>query len=130
MSEPVIVLYGNSLSLHAAAAGIEGRSGWRIAFVEPQAESAGGRLRALHPDVILFDVASSPPEDAITLLVENAHLILVGVDFEGHRAVVLSGASPGLHTSGDLFGLLEAQIQRRETSDAPQTCANQQGATT
>jgi hypothetical protein len=130
MSERMIVFYGNSLSLHAAAAGLEGRAGWCICSVDPQAQDVAAQLRALHPDAILFDAAASPPEKAITLLLENARLILVGVDFEGHRAVVLSGASPGLNNSGDLLGLLEAQIQRGETSDAPQTCANQQGATT
>jgi hypothetical protein len=65
-----LVLYGASLSVAVIGAGLAGKPGWHMIPMDSVSPDATGRLRRLHPDVVLFDLAAAQPEAMISLLRE------------------------------------------------------------
>ncbi len=59
-----LVPYGASLSLAAIGTGLADKPGWRVIPVNSALPAAAQRLRQLHPDIVLFDLAAAQPDAA------------------------------------------------------------------
>lgn len=100
-----VVLYGSSLIL--------GTVGWslerypelevlRLASPLPEQQE----LAALAPDVVLFDVRSSRPNLAGSMLEARPGLLLIGLDADSDRAVIWTGEGSRALSAEDLFRVM------------------------
>ena len=87
-----VLLYGQSMLLSLVAASLEQCPELRIARAATWAE-AGQRLAppAGVPDVLIFDLTNSNESHILPLLLKNPGLLLIGLDTECNRAVLVSG---------------------------------------
>ena len=74
------------------------------------------RLRALHPDVIVFDLASKQSDSAVALWKAQPEVLLIGVDLATDQMLVLSGESSHVLTPDDLVQVIEmrAPVETKE----------------
>ncbi len=86
-----VALYGNSLVLASIGARIERRTGVQPATIDAALPGAIERLSSLQPDVVLVDLATTPPDPIMTLWKARPELVLIGVDLGADRMLVLSG---------------------------------------
>jgi DNA-binding NarL/FixJ family response regulator len=101
-------LYGNSLGLSTIAASIEAHPGLRVVRVAATDEGAA-HLRAAHPDVVVFDVATAHP-DVVGLCAHQPGVLLIGVDLLAHRALVFGGQSSRAVTLDDVLSVITSQV--------------------
>jgi hypothetical protein len=106
MTLRTVVLYGNSLVVSSIGASLQGRADLQVSSVDTTRPQAEERLRALQPDVVIFDLAAARPEFAIDLWQAQPHLLLIGVDLLTHRALMLSGQPSHLLTLDDLLQVI------------------------
>jgi hypothetical protein len=103
-----VALYGNSLVMSSIGASLQGRAGLEMSNVDAALPDAASRLRALQPDVIIFDLAVAQPEFAIALWKAQPRLLLIGVDLKTGQALVLSSQPSRLLTMDDLLQVIES----------------------
>ena len=108
-----VALYGNSLALSAIAASIEANKELCVLRVNATDEGAR-RLRATHPDVVLFDVATAHP-DVVGLCTHQPGVLLIGVDFLAHQTLVFGGQSSRAVNLDDVMSVITNQVTARET---------------
>jgi len=60
------------------------------------------------PDVILFDIAATPPQFAIRLISTHPFITLIGVDLAKNEMLVLYGKQRRLLTAEDLMQAIHA----------------------
>ena len=102
-----VVLLGNSLALSGVGASLETRPGLRVVRVGA-VDASAEVLRALEPDVAVFDLAATPP-DVVELWRRHPGVLPVGVDLLEHRAVVFSRESSSVLTTDDLLRVIEGR---------------------
>ncbi len=102
-----VALYGNSLVVSSIGASLQGHGGLEVSSVDAALPDAASRLGALHPDVIIFDLAVAQFEFAIALWRAQPRLLLIGVDLTTGQALVLSGQPSRLLTMDDLLQVIE-----------------------
>lgn len=102
-----VVLYGNSLAVSSIGASLQGRADLQVLSIDANLPEVLDRLRALQPDVVIFDLEAARPEFAITLWQALPHLLLIGVDLLADRALTLSSQSARLHTLDDLLEVIQ-----------------------
>jgi hypothetical protein len=90
MDERVVLLLGRSLLLSGVAASLEECIGMRVATVATWAEAEAALAQHM-ADVIIFDLAFAGESHLLLLLCQNPQLVLVGLDAECNRAVLLAG---------------------------------------
>ncbi len=112
-----VVLLGNSVVASSLASTLRSRPDLEILQLAATLETAK-RLRDARPDaIILSELATISPHLIFLLLWEHPGLLVIGVDVDGDRMVVLSGRQASLRTEDDL---LEAIGQRRPLPGACQ----------
>jgi hypothetical protein len=114
MTLRTVVLYGNSLAVSSIGASLQGRADLQVSSVDATRPQAEERLRALHPDVVIFDLAAARPEFAIDLWQAQPHLLLIGVDLLTHQALMLSGQPARLLTLDDLLEVIKDEERKHE----------------
>lgn len=82
-------MYGKSLLLSGISASLERCGEARVVFFDVPPPAAGERLRALQPDVVVFDITTDSPVCAIRLWQARVHLLLIGVDLSKDQARVI-----------------------------------------
>jgi hypothetical protein len=114
MTLRTVVLYGNSLVVSSIGASLQGRAELQVSSVDTTCPQAEERLRALQPDVVIFDLAAARPEFAIALWKTQPHLLLIGVDLLAHEALMLSGQPSRLLTLDDLLGAIKNEEHQHD----------------
>ena len=109
MTLRTVVLYGNSLAVSSIGASLQGRADLQVLSVDATLPEVMERLRALQPDVVIFDLAAARPEFAITLWKALPRLLLIGVDLLAHQALMLSSQPSRLLTLDDLLHVIEEE---------------------
>ena len=90
MNERTVLLYGRSLLLSGVAASLEQCAGLRA--VRAATWSEASRLTSEQPpDVLVFDLNGDSESHILPLLLTNPGLVLLGLDTECNRAVLVSG---------------------------------------
>jgi hypothetical protein len=103
-----VVLYGNSLALSGVGASLETHAGLRLVRLDAT-ERAADALRELEPDVVVFDLATAPP-DVVALWKRAPHVLPIGVDLLKHEVVVFSGNPSRALTTDDLLRVIESRM--------------------
>jgi len=89
-----VILYGESMLLSLMAANVN--SNIHLHVVQTDSWEEVVSLAADQPpDVLFFDLASSSEGRVLTLLYGNPHLLLIGMDVESNRAILLTGQVTG-----------------------------------
>jgi hypothetical protein len=90
MEERMVLLLGRSLLLAGVAESLGRCDGVRVAHAGTWLE-AEGLLTQRIPDVLIFCLADAGEARLLQLLCQNPHLVLVGLDPEHNRGVLLAG---------------------------------------
>jgi hypothetical protein len=90
MIERTVLLCGRSLLLSGVGASLEQCPGLRIAQSADWSE-AGRLMSEQPPDVLIFDMTDGCEGYLLGLLLEKPTLLIVGLDPERNRAVLVSG---------------------------------------
>ena len=114
MTLRTVALYGNSLAVSSIGASLQGRADLQVLSVDATLPEVMDQMCALHPDVVIFDLAAARPEFAIDLWQAQPHLLLIGVDLLTHRALMLSGQPSRLLTLDDLLEVMKDEERKRE----------------
>ena len=104
-----VAIYGSSLVVSSIGASLEHRAGLRVLSFDAATPGAAERLRAMHPDAIVFDLASKQFDSAVALWKAQPHVVLIGVDMAADQMLVLSGESSHVFTPDDLVQVIEAR---------------------
>jgi hypothetical protein len=99
-----IGLYGNSIIVSSVAASLERQSHWQVVRLGnvPLAQIQCDSLNAL-----VFDLSTTNPTTLISLLSEYSQMLLLGVDLETGRMLVLSSQLSNALTTQDLIDVIE-----------------------
>lgn len=85
-----VLLYGRSLLLSVVAASLERCQGLRVLQSATWAHARA--LLAEHlPEVLIFDLTDTCEKHLLPLLFNHPQLLLVGLDAESNRALLISG---------------------------------------
>jgi hypothetical protein len=90
MTRRTVLLFGQTLLLSGVAANLAQSPGLGLLQV-PTWEEASRLLAARIPDVLIFDLTHENQSHVLPLLVRNPGMLLIGLDLEHNRAVLLSG---------------------------------------
>ena len=109
MDKPIqVVIFGNSIFMAGIETILRGRPGIEVTRLAPDLTGLGD-LSGLRPDVILYD--STAPEAALALrfLQQHPDVTLIGLNGDGHKAVVVSGREQAVVTTDDLAQVILAR---------------------
>lgn len=104
-----VVLYGDSLIVSSIAAGLQSAPEIEVTCLDAVGAMAAENLRALEPNVLVFDLAQISPEHRMTLLRECPGLTMIGLDFQSELAFVLSSRTLRALTVEDLVDVIRGQ---------------------
>jgi hypothetical protein len=90
MNGRTVLLCGRSLLLSGVAASLEQCAGLRTTQATDWSE-AGRLMREQPPDVLIFDLTGGCEGQILSLLLTNPTVLMIGLDPESNRAVVVSG---------------------------------------
>lgn len=103
-----ILFYGNSLAVSSVAANLTCKDYMILRQVDASVTDLARQVQSQTPDVLIFDLAAAPPNNAIGLLREYPRLLLIGVDSSTARMIVLSGRRSQALTIDDLIDVIDA----------------------
>jgi hypothetical protein len=101
-----VVLFGKSLVMSTVGASLQGNPDIQILLVDPSMPDVQHHLRTLQPDVVILDQATIQPDFSIALWKAQPGLLLIGLDLDTGKAMVLSSQTARLMTTNDLLQLL------------------------
>ncbi len=101
-----VVLLGNSVVTSSLASTLRGRPEFQVVQLGDATPDTLMRLRDAHPDAIILCEPPAPPALIFLLLREYPDLLIIGIDIDGDRMVVLSGRQAVLRTEDDLLKAL------------------------
>ncbi len=105
---PSLVLYGNSIFLAGLKADLARRTRFDLLTIDSRQTDARERIRQFNPSVVIFDLATAPPDFAIQLLRDRPDLLLLGVDPSSDEVMVLSGRSERALSTQELVSVIDA----------------------
>jgi hypothetical protein len=100
----LVALYGRSLMLTGVARRLAHRS--HLEVVEIDGPTAADALGPLQPDALIVDLGCVPMGAALALLHDRPELLLVGLEGDGARLLVLSGDRARAVSTPDLVALI------------------------
>lgn len=110
-TELVVALFGRSLLLAGVTSRLGREANLRVVVIDGPALT--GALGDLAPNVLIVDLAVVPIEAAVALLRDHPDLLLVGLEADGARLIVLSGERAGSVGTDDLIALIECGLTGR-----------------
>lgn len=109
-----VILYGNSLAVSSVGASLRECPGLRVLPMTTGAPDAVGALLEVQPDVVIFDLTATQPNFAVALLHARPGLLLVGVDLNTDKVLVLSSQTSHVLTTDDLLHVIESHADGEE----------------
>lgn len=101
-----LVLYGDSVFLAGIRAELERLSALDLIMVEPGGDVVE-LIRSCNPRAVLFDLAAEQSTIALTLLRDQPHLLLIGMDPCSDQLLVLSGRATQALNISDLVKVIK-----------------------
>lgn len=101
------MIVGSTVILAGIEASLDLDPGCEIAGHAPSLDP--NELRALRPDVVIFELAAGTPDFGFSLAQELPGLLLIGIDPETNRALLWSGWEAEALTSRDLAQAIRDQ---------------------
>lgn len=100
-----IVLYGNSVILGTIGTSLRRSARFDVSTLPKPAQQ---ELKALNPDVVLFDLEAAHAEPAFSLLESRPGLLLIGISSDTNLVKVWSGQQLRELSTGDLLRIIDA----------------------
>ena len=97
MGKRTVLLFGNSMLLSLVANSLEQSPNLHVIHETSWSEVAA-RAVDCEVDVLIYDLDSSSESAILPMLYENPHLLLIGLDVETNRAVLIAGQEASLLT--------------------------------
>ena len=114
MKKRTVFLYGQSLLLAGVAASLQKCPGLQVTHATTWAE-ASQLLAEQVPDVLIFDMTNANETHILPLLLKNPGLLLIGLDPEHNRAVLLGGQETRALTLEGLGDIVQGRSGHAET---------------
>ncbi len=102
-----VALDGSNLVMSIIGASLQEKSEFQVQRIQEPLPNMINKLETPPPDVILFDLATAQPHFVIPLLRNHPTIMLIGVDLESNRMLVLFGEQSRLLTADDLVQVIE-----------------------
>ncbi|MCU0487238.1 MAG: hypothetical protein MUC85_14130 [Anaerolineales bacterium] len=102
-----VAIYGNSLVASSIGASLQACSDLQVLSVDLAMPEPKRQLCEFQPQIIIFDVAVTRPEEIIGMWEIQPRLLLIGVDIGKGQALVLSGQTTRALTTTDLLQVVE-----------------------
>ncbi len=90
MSERTVLFYGKSLLLSLVGAGMEESENLHLVRATTWAQ-VEALTAVTAPDVLIYDLAVASESHILPLLFRSSNLLLIGLDPETNRAILLAG---------------------------------------
>lgn len=100
------ILYGDSLILEGVLAELAGNPGLEVIVLDQPLDKPLESLRALEPEVIIFDLGAVQPDFPLAML-QKPDLVLIGINPETHQAQVWSGRQASAAVAADLLSIIQ-----------------------
>ena len=115
-----VVVCGKSLTASAIAASLQGRSELELVRLDEATPEAARRLQESDPDAVICELRTTPLDFVFALLEAYPGLLVVGVDLDSDRLLVLSSQRPLLLATDDLVSVIvgEESTGRSDQADA------------
>lgn len=105
----IIVLYGNSLVMGGIGANLSNQPNLSLHQVQSDGPELARQLAALHPDVLIFDLATDRPDDIWDWLQEQPHCLLLGIDLHRQQIHQWRGQQTRALTMQDLVTAIQQE---------------------
>jgi len=102
-----VVLYGDSVVLAGVGQSLQRYPALQVLSLDAPSLDAPRELAALQPAAVILDLSVVSTSSAISLLDDCPELLLIGLEPEGERLVVLSRVWPRALATEDLVRLIE-----------------------
>jgi len=102
-----VALYGSNLLMSAIGKSLQEHSEFLIHQIDREVIGIGEVPGAALPDVLVFDLTTVPDDFAISVMRAHPVLLLIGVDIEKGKMLVLSGEESRFLTADDLVDAIE-----------------------
>jgi len=106
-----VALYGNSLVLAGIGARLERRTGLQPLTIDAALPGSLEQLSALQPDAVLVDLGTTQPDPVMALWKARPEVMLIGVDIDADRMLILSGQPARALTAEGLIESLMAHTK-------------------
>lgn len=105
--QQMIAVYGTNLVMTTIVKCLEEKTQLQVHQSEQSFSDISELPDAERPDVIIFDLATAQSDLVISSLRNHPMLMMIGVDIENSRMLVLSGEQFRLMTTDDLMQVIE-----------------------
>jgi hypothetical protein len=112
-----VVVYGNSLALSGIAAKLEGQPYLCVQQIKATDSNLPRQAELLKPDVLIFDLATAQPQDALALLKDYPRLLLLGIDLGSDRMFLWGGRPTRALTLEDLLQVIHSETHPNYTCE-------------
>ncbi len=112
-----VLLCGHSLFIAGLQASLEGMPGVELQRVEANTDRLQNRLSEWQPELLVLELDTLQHYLPLAMLKEYPHLILVGLDAESDRLLVLTGQSARPLTIDELLNVVSAPENLPEGSN-------------
>ncbi len=112
-----VLLCGHSLYIAGLQSSLEAMPGIELQRVEARTDRLQERLSNWKPEVLILELDALQHYLPLAMLKEYPHLILVGLDAESDRLLVLTGQSARPLTIDELLNVVSASKKQPDGSD-------------
>ncbi len=106
-TDSCLILYGNSVFLAGIKADLERRVAFELITIEDGHQDVMEMIRTRRPCAVLFDLAMSQPEFAVSLWRDQPGLLMIGVDPSSDELLVLSSHQAQAFCVADLVTVIQ-----------------------
>ena len=115
ITDPCLVLYGNSVFLAGIKAELQSRLALELITIEIGRPDVTELIRARKPRAVIFDMGTGPLDCVISLLRGQPGLLLIGVDPSSNEMLVLSGRPAQALSMSDLIEVIRQKDSYSES---------------
>ena len=103
----IVVLYGDSLFMDAVETSLDQFKELGLVRIYTSVTDVGKRLQSLGPDLVIFDINTSPTQFIIPFLKNQPDTPLLGLDITSNKIMVICSQSHIVHSTSDLSWVIK-----------------------
>ena len=107
--QPLVVVLGDSLLMEGAAVSLADCRQMSLVRIDSNLSDIWQQINDLNPDVIVFELEIPHSPIVLSLLKERPGILLLGLDLECNRVLVLNSRQHFTQTMHDLCQIIEAE---------------------
>jgi DNA-binding NarL/FixJ family response regulator len=112
-NRPLVVVLGDSLLMEGVTVSLADCSQLSLFSVDSNDVDIWQRVNSLDPDVVVFELEIPHSPLILSLLKERPGILLVGLDLECNRVIVLNSRQHSTQTMHDLYQIVEAEVGKQ-----------------